>query len=312
MSAATTPRRDWRHAARLAAFGLAVFGLLVGIPVFVNHVSLDPLGDAHAYYLAGQRLNEGVPLYHQPGATVAETYLYPPLLAILWRPLALLPMDTALAIWEVILVGALVVTFRGVLRDRRILLLAGMIALPIGWAIAIGQAEVLIAGLLSVATPFTVAFAGNIKIFPWLAALIWLVTGDRRRLIRFVGWALGLVVLQLVLEPANTLAYLQFEWLQPVLGVRSFSPLVVHPLAYVAVLALLVALIVRYRRHAVAWPLTVTLVVFAYPRLLLYQLTTLLAMFGGPTRAAATTTADAAEVSLDAARPAGGLERTTI
>lgn len=309
MSAAARTGRDWRPAARLAAFGLAVFGLLIGIPVFLNHVGSDPLGDAHAYYLAGQRLNQGVPLYHQPGATIAETYLYPPLLAILWRPLALLPMDTALAIWEVILVGALLVTFRGVRRDRRILLLAGMLTLPIGWAIAIGQAEVLIAGLLSIATPFTVAFAGNLKIFPALAAMFWLVTGDRRQLIRFVGWGLALVGFQFVLEPANTLAYLQFEWLQPVLGVRSFSPLVIHPLAYVAVLAVLVALIARYRRHALAWPLTVTLVVLAYPRLLLYQLTTLLAMFGGPPRAA--DGAPDAGTAAEPVRPTAGLEGTT-
>jgi hypothetical protein len=309
MTNADRARRDWRRPARLAAFGFAVLGLLVGLPVFLNHVQSDPLGDAHAYYLAAQRLNEGVPLYHQPGATIAETYLYPPLLAILWRPLALLPMDTALAIWEIILVGALVVTFRGVRTDRRILLLAGMLALPIGWAIAIGQAEVLIAGLLSIATPFTVAFAGHLKIFPWLAALFWLMTGDRRRLVRFVAWAVGLLVFQLVLEPANTLAYLQFEWLQPVLGVRSFSPFVIHPLAYVAVLAVLVALIWRYRHHALAWPLTVGLVVLAYPRLLLYQLTTLLAMFGGPSRSAQD--ASHVDVAAEPVLPTAGLERTT-
>ena len=275
---ATDFPRPWN----LVAFGLAVFGLLLGIGVFWIHASGDPMADANAYYLAGGRLNAGIPLYHQPGATIADTYLYPPLLATLFRPLALLPREVALGIWEAVIVLALLVTLRGARRDRRVLYAAGVLALPIGWAVAIGQAEVVVAALLSLGTPFSVALAGHLKIFPWIASLFWLVTGDRPKFVRFVAWSLGLLVLQFVLEPRGTLTYLELEWLQPILGVRSISPYVVHPVVWVAVLVVLVALLVRFRRHRAAWPLAVVLVVLSFPRLLVYQLLTLLAAFGGP------------------------------
>lgn len=270
--------RPWR----LSVFALAVVGLLAGAWVFWMHVTGDPLADANAYYLAGKRLNEGVPLYHQPGATIADTYLYPPLLAILFRPLALLPREVALAIWESLIVVAFLVTMRTARHDRRVLYAAGILALPIGWAIAIGQAEVAIAALLSIGTPFTVALAGHLKIFPWLASLYWLVTGDRKRFVRFVAWVLGLLVVQIVLAPQATLTYLEFEWLQPVLGVRSVSPFAISPVLYGAVVVLLAAALYRWRERPQAWALAVALVVLAYPRLLVYQLTTLLAAFGGP------------------------------
>src|SRR5512134_626841 len=70
----------------------AGLGLLIGIQTAVLHLRMDPLADVHAYYDAGARLNAGLPLYEQPASTDdAAFYRYPPLLAILFRPLALLP-----------------------------------------------------------------------------------------------------------------------------------------------------------------------------------------------------------------------------
>ena len=67
----------------------AVVGLLLGIETVVLHLTTDPLADVHAYYDAGARLNAGQPLYDQPATTdEADFYRYPPLLAILFRPLA--------------------------------------------------------------------------------------------------------------------------------------------------------------------------------------------------------------------------------
>ena len=46
------------------------------------------------------RLNAGQPLYAQPaGVDEAAFYRYPPLLAIVFRPLALLPFEAAAAVW---------------------------------------------------------------------------------------------------------------------------------------------------------------------------------------------------------------------
>jgi hypothetical protein len=59
---------------------------------------------------------------------------------------------------------------------------------------------------------------------------------------------------------------------------------VISPVLYVAVVVLLAAALYRWRERPQAWALAVALVVLAYPRLLVYQLTTLLAAFGGPKR----------------------------
>src|SRR4026209_2877750 len=103
-------------AGRLAAFdtpnvrrvlaGAAVLGLALGTQTLVLHLSTDPLADVHAYYDAGARLNAGLPLYEQPATTNDnEFYRYPPLLAIAFRPLALLPFEVAAGIWEAFLVA---------------------------------------------------------------------------------------------------------------------------------------------------------------------------------------------------------------
>jgi len=67
----------------------------------------DPLADVHAYYAAGARLNAGQPLYLDGGfLDIKDQYLYPPLLAIAFRPLALLPfaaIATALLLTAIVL-----------------------------------------------------------------------------------------------------------------------------------------------------------------------------------------------------------------
>jgi hypothetical protein len=75
----------------IGPFALAVSGALAGL-----HLTTDPLVDVHAYYEAGARLNAGMPLY-PPDQDVngPHAYFYPPLFAILFRPLSLLPFDSA-------------------------------------------------------------------------------------------------------------------------------------------------------------------------------------------------------------------------
>ena len=70
----------------------SVLGLIIGLDTLILHLRLDPLADVRAYYDAGARLNAGQPLYIQPATTDDPGfYRYPPLLAIVFRPLALLP-----------------------------------------------------------------------------------------------------------------------------------------------------------------------------------------------------------------------------
>src|SRR4051812_24859556 len=79
----------------------AVVGIILGIETTILHLATDPLADARAYYDAGARLNAGLPLYIQAaGPNDPDFYRYPPLLAIAFRPLAVLPYERAAIIWE--------------------------------------------------------------------------------------------------------------------------------------------------------------------------------------------------------------------
>src|SRR3954454_14700871 len=100
-----------RRIARLALAALAFAGFLLGLELALIHLAQDPLSNTRAYYDAGARLNAGIPLYDQPATTnEAAFYRYPPLLAILFRPLALLPYEVAAIAWEAIFVATFVLT----------------------------------------------------------------------------------------------------------------------------------------------------------------------------------------------------------
>ena len=136
MTAAVTASPSRRRAARLARLGLfalAVVGGLAGIGVLWIHLAGDPLSDVHAYYDAGARLNAGLPLYPADAdPNAAEFYRYPPLLAIAFRPLALLPFPAAAVIWEAVVIASLVGTLWWVgLRRRETWLAVGVLGLPI-------------------------------------------------------------------------------------------------------------------------------------------------------------------------------------
>ncbi len=263
----------------LVAAGLSV---LSGVWILVFHATTDPLVDVRAYYDAGTRLNQGLELYDPAAATATGLYLYPPLIAILFRPLALLPFTVAAAIWEVAVVAAAWLTLWRIGVRPRVQLAVAFLALPLAWALVIGQAEPIVMLLLTLATPATVALAGYVKILPWLAAVYWIGRRDARAIRSFATWVIALGLIQLALEPAGTIDFLRLTWLKPAFGVRNFSPFAIDPLLWVAIVAILGALALRGARTRAGWPLAVALAVLASPRLLTYQLMTLLAGFGRP------------------------------
>jgi len=268
-------------------FALAVIGALAGIYLFWLHVTTDPLGDVRAYYDAGARLNAGLPLY-QPGADpdLAQFYRYPPLLAIVFRPLALLPFDVAAGIWEVLVLAGFGMTlWRLGIRRPATWLAVGMLGIPIAWTLAIGQAQSIVTLLLTLGNPWAVALAGHLKLFPLLVGLYWLGRRDWRDLGRFVAWTVGLGLIQLVLEPANTLAFLSFTNLGQVGSVHNFSPYLLSPLLWVALVVTGVAVTLRLGRTRWGWSAAVALSVLATPRLLTYMLVTLLACLRQPDEA---------------------------
>ena len=276
--------RAWLRALRRSLLLAAcVAGAAAGAWALWAHLTTDPLADVRAYYDAGARLNVGLPLY-APGAdtTTAAFYRYPPLLAIAFRPLALLPYPVAAVVWEAFVIAALVLTLVRLGLTRRTAIAVALLGVPIAWAVSIGQAQVPVTWLLALGAPWSVALAANLKILPGLVALYWIGRGDWRRLGRFVAWVLGLLALQFVLEPAGTKEFMTFSSLAQVGEVNNLSPYALSPALW-AVLALLgaVGTVWAARRNA-GWPAAVAYSVLVSPRLLSYMLTSLLAALAGP------------------------------
>ena len=279
---ALSPRgRVW--VGRVAVLG-AVVGALLGLETLVLHLSTDPLVDIRRYYEAGRRLNEGLPLYGLVSEDTTATYLNPPLLAIIFRPLARLPFSVAAAIWQVVVAGSLALTIWRAGLNRRVLIVFCWLALPICWALVIGQVEIVITLLLSLGTPLGVALAGTMKLFPWLAAAYWVGRRQWMAIARFVAWIVGLLVLQLLIEPAATLSFLRLEWLDASFEVRNVSLWVIHPALWLVGAAVAGVASLRLAGTRWGWLAAVVFTVMANPRLLVYQLTSLLAGLSGPGR----------------------------
>jgi len=261
-----------------------VVGVALGIETVILHLLNDPLADVHAYYDAGARLNAGQPLYDQPaGVDDAAFYRYPPLLAILFRPLALLPFEVAAAIWMTLLVVLFVATLVRIdLRRPVSLFLVCVLALPTGWAIVIGQAQVAVTFLLAFGTPWAVALAANLKVFPLLAAAWWVGNRDWRSVGWLAVWLAGLVAFQLILAPSDTLAYLSFLRLDQVGNVVSLSPYAISPVLWAVLFVGGTVFALWLAPGRFGWAAAVTLSVLASPRLLLYQLSSLVAAARDP------------------------------
>ncbi|MFH1474828.1 MAG: glycosyltransferase 87 family protein [Chloroflexota bacterium] len=280
----TEARRQRRaRQVRLAWFALAVVGGLTGLGVLWIHLAGDPLADVRAYYDAGARLNAGLPLYPaDANPNAAGFYRYPPLLAIAFRPLALLPYPAAAAIWEAVVIASLVGTLWWVgLRRRETWLAVGILGLPIAWCVAIGQAQVPLTFLTAIGAPWSIALAANLKLFPALVALWWIGRRDWRALAVFAGWVAGLALLQLVLAPQATLDFLGTLTLEQVGEVRNISPYAVSPLLWAVLVGAGIVLSLRLAPTRWGWVAAVMLSVVATPRLLLYMLMTCLAALRG-------------------------------
>ena len=157
-----------------------------------------------------------------------------------------------------------------------------MLALPTGWAVAIGQAQILVTLLMAIGSPVALAFATHLKLFPVLAAIWWLGRGDWRSLGWFVGWLVALGLVQLVLEPTGTLAYPASLGLEQVGSVENRSLYALSPILWG--LAEIAGMVVAWRLAPTRWGwlAALALSVFATPRLLIYQVSTLLAALREP------------------------------
>lgn len=266
----------------------AVVGALLALETTIFHVTRDPINDAQAYYWAGGRLNAGLPLY--PPDQSVETplgYPYPPLLAILWRPLALLPWPVAAAIWEALVIASFAVTvWRLGARSRKTWLAIGMLGLPIAWCLVIGQAQVVLTMFLAIGTPWSVALAANIKLFPALMGLWYLGRRDWRGLRQLIVAMAVLLVIQVALAPQALLDYATAITLKQVGVVANLSPYAISPILWAVLVALGGLAVLAVARTRFGWAAAVAFTVLANPRLLVYQFMTFLAAIAEPARSA--------------------------
>ena len=277
-------RAQLRRVANLVLFGLAVLGAAAGIAVAWMHVMSDPLADAHAYYGAASRLNAGQPLY-PPGIDPSsnQIYLYPPMLAVLLRPLALLPFAWFALVWELVIVASFVLLLRHLgFRRRSTWIAVGLLGVPIGWALSVAQAHIPMTLLIALGQPWSIALAANLKLFPVLIALWWIGRRDFESFIAFAVWTLLLVLGQIVLEAPGTFAFFQSVGFAQLGEVRNISPFVISPLAWIALVMVGGLVVVLTARTRWGWPLAVTLATLAPPRLLVYMLTSLIAAIRQP------------------------------
>jgi hypothetical protein len=262
----------------------SVLGLIIGIDTLLLHLRLDPLADVRAYYDAGARLNAGQPLYVQSASTDDPGfYRYPPLLAIAFRPLALLPYTTAALIWEAFLIVLFVGTLvRLGLRNPWTWIVTGWLAAPIAWSLAIGQAQVAVTFLVALGSPWAIALAGQLKILPVIVAIYWIGRRDWHAVGQVFAWLVGLTVLSFVLEPAGTIAFIGFSGLGQVGDVRNLSPYGLSPVLWAGFVVVMLGLALRFAPGRAGWALAVVTSVVVSPRLLMYQLSTLQASVRSP------------------------------
>lgn len=275
------------HILSLFVFAAAVLGALAGAAIAWMHLMSDPLADAHAYYEASARLNAGLPLYPagaDPNGN--QIYLYPPLLAIVLRPLALLGFPLFAAVWEalVILSFVLLLRYLGV-RRRRTWLAVGLLGIPIGWALSVAQAHVPFTYLLAIGQPWSIAVAANLKLTPVLIAIWWLGRRDFESFFAFLVWMALLASAQVVLEPNGTFAFFSNVGVDQLGEVRNWSPFVQSPVLWIALVLVGCLVVLALARTKWGWPAAVTLVTFSPPRLLVYMFMGLIAGIRQPKQA---------------------------
>ncbi|MCI0346025.1 MAG: hypothetical protein L0221_11380 [Chloroflexi bacterium] len=273
----------WRYAANLLGFTLAIVGAILGLVTLWYHLSTDPLADIRAYYDAAARLNAGQPLY-PPGAdpNLNTFYRYPPLLAIVLRPFALLPYGLFVWLWEAAIIGAFAWTLQRIGLGLRTYIVLGWLGVPLAWALAIGQAHVFVTLLFVIGSPMAFALAAHLKVFPALIALYWIGRGEVGYVVGFLGWLVGLSFAQAFLEPEGWRRFWEVATLDQVGDVMNISPFDVSPTLWLVLLGAGIVAALVFARTKYGWWIAVTVATLAPPRLLLYGLSSLLAALREP------------------------------
>jgi hypothetical protein len=266
--------------ARIIALAIACgFGVAL---VVANAPSWD-LEDMDAYWKAGLRVRDGLPLYPvvpDPGA--ADVFRYAPWFAWLWAPLTYLPKATVQVCWSAVLLGSIAVSLVPLLRSRSvaaICLVAIMGGLLVRTASTGNVHAIMIAALVYGANrrsgPIWIGLAASLKFVPLGYALIYLGRGEWRRALAALAVAVVLLAPALLYDLGT----------YPVAPGDSLSLLsLAGPIPWITVAAICATGAVRFARTRYAWLGGSLAVLAAIPRLALYDLTYLLVGISHPHR----------------------------
>jgi hypothetical protein len=281
-------------------------GLVVALVFSTPPVVLGVQWDVINYLAAGQRLNAGHTLYAlSPGdlpvpvdpGRYSVPLLSPPLVAVLWRPLAIVG-PIAAASWWVLMAGSLVGSI--VAFARRRLALTGVfvvaLTLPLAYEFLEGNVNsFLIAACLGVWLLLgrgrdawagsLVALITGLKLLPIVVAW-WLVTQARWTALRaFLIASAGLAII--VLVGAGPSAILDFLALRPGPTLLSLAGIGEHVLGlapgpalmlpYLFLAAGLVAMLLARARPGLTFSLAIVLMVWGTPAVNTHTLGLLLA-----------------------------------
>jgi hypothetical protein len=174
---------------------------LVGILLLGVFFALCHLFDLHVFWLAGRDVLHGrspYPVISKMTSAPKDYYVYPPIVAVLSVPLAVLPFPVAGALYSAALVAAMFLTLRILGVRDWVCYSACLVWAATLQAIALGTVGPLLALLLAVAWRYrdrrvvcalAVAGAVCLKLFLW-PLLVWLVA-TRRLKTGFLSLALG-------------------------------------------------------------------------------------------------------------------------
>jgi hypothetical protein len=240
--------------ARLLAMLVAVLGvgLLIGAAL---SVTVRP--DAEAYWLAAQRLRDGLALYGGPRGDETEIYRYAPWFAFAWVPLTYLGHDLAFGVWRFALLAATAGAVWPLVRRPTAasvtlaVLMGGLLLSSLPQA----NATPLMVGLLAIGVrsrvgPILLGLAGSLKVFPLLLVVGYVA--ERRWLSAAVAIGVAMM-LWLNILAFDILLYTQIGG--PSFYVGGVSLYGVSPLIWlpVAAVVMLVVLALAWRRSPWTW-----------------------------------------------------------
>ena len=214
---------------------VATVASLVSIGVIVTILTRSELIDFLVYRMGARVLLDGDDIYGQiPAVTedFALPFTYPPLSAMLFAPLALVPVVLGKIVFTLVSVAALVVTLRVVLGrirpelDSRTSWLVTAVGIggalllePVRETISFGQINLVLMALVAldvlVKNPrwprgLLIGLAAAVKLTPIAFLLLFLLRRDRRTSITILTSTLGFTALAFVAMPGTSVKY----WLQ--------------------------------------------------------------------------------------------------